>query len=86
METRPSSFPPPDPSVIPTGAAAAPPRRMRGWHREERREVSLLIESLRGAKRMQWKPLTMRAVGPLESRLCVLRSQADYAQTVYPRS
>ncbi len=37
---------------------------------------------LRGAKHTQWKPLTMRAVDPLESRLCVLRSQADHAQTV----
>ncbi len=49
-------------------------------------EVSLLKERLRGAKRTQWKLLTIRAVGPLESRLCVLRSQADHAQTVYPRS
>ncbi len=39
-----------------------------------------------------WKPTslltdtvgpTMRTVGPLESRLCVLHSQADHAQTVY---
>ncbi len=31
---------------------------------------------------MQLKPLTMRAAGPLKSRICVLHPQADHAQTV----
>ncbi len=34
--TRPSPFPPPDPSVIPTNAAVAPSRWKQGRHREER--------------------------------------------------
>ncbi len=45
-------------------------------------ENSLLEESSPGVKRTQWKPLTMRAAGPLKSRLCVLHPQADHAQTV----
>ncbi len=31
-----------------------------------------------GAKHMQWKPLIMWAVAPLESRLCMLHSQSDH--------
>ncbi len=46
------------------------------------RENSLLEESSPGAKRVNWKPLTMRAAGFLKSRLRVLRPQADHAQTV----
>ncbi len=45
-------------------------------------ENSLLKESFPGVKHTQWKPLTMRAVGPLESRLCMLHSQSDHAQAV----
>ncbi len=46
------------------------------------RENSLLEESSPGAKRVNGKPLTMRAAGFLKSRLRVLRPQADHAQTV----
>ncbi len=77
--TRPSPFPLPNPIASPTNAAAAPPQQKRGQHREE---SSLLDESSPGAKRTQWKLLTMRAAGPLKSRLCVLHPQADHAQTV----
>ncbi len=31
-----------------------------------------------GAKHTQWKPLIMRSVSPLESRLCMLHSQSDH--------
>ncbi len=43
-------------------------------------ENFLLKESSPGAKHTQWKPLTMQ--GPLESRLGMLHSRSDHAQTV----
>ncbi len=67
----PSSFPPSDPTSTATGAGTT---RNAG-------ENSLLKETFPGAKRTQWKPLTIRA-GPLVSRLCMLHSQSDHAQTV----
>ncbi len=45
-------------------------------------ENFFIKESFPGAKHTQWKPLTMQAVGPLESRLCMLHSRSDHAQTV----
>ncbi len=76
---RPSSFPPPDPSAIPSSAATAPPRRKRDRHREERRWRLLPQRKPPRARIRSDKCLTKRAVSSLESWLC---SQADNTQTV----
>ncbi len=43
-------------------------------------------KSFPGMKCTQWKPLPMRAVGPLESQPCMLHSQSDHAQLCVSRS
>ncbi len=55
-------------------------RCQRGRCCEDAHENSLLKESPPppGAKHTQWKPLIMRSVSPLESRLCMLHSQSDH--------
>ncbi len=79
---RPSSFPPSDPSAIPTSTATAPPRQKWGRHREERWWKLPPQREFSGSKVYAVEALTMWEVGPLESRLCMLHSESDHAQTV----
>ncbi len=78
--TRLSLFPPPDPTANPKNSASASTSRNAG-------EGSLLEESLSGTKCTQWSPLTMRTVGPLESRLVhALLPSRRHTDCVYPHS
>ncbi len=75
----PSSFPPSDPSAIPTSTATTPLRQKRSRYSKERWWKLPPQREFSGSEAYAVEATSMRAVCPLESRLW---SQSEHAQTV----
>ncbi len=83
---RPSSFPPPDPTAIPTSAATAPHRRNREGHRNEHRWRLTQLEKASDDMHTQWKNAP-QAGSQLHQELTLraLLSIRQHADCVYPQ-